>query len=85
MDTKEKTVWVESKGGIRNQQAGNTREVPAHGEYSGGESFILKNNNKEKKMKTENKLHNCKNMLGCQTSSEKWQLNSVLAEEFEPS
>lgn len=38
-----------------------------------------------KKMKTENKLHNCKNMLGCQTSSEKWQLNSVLAEEFGPS
>lgn len=42
--------------------------------------FFLK-----KKRKTENKLHNCKNMLGCQTSSEKWQLNSVLAEEFGPS
>jgi len=73
VDTKEKIVWVES-GGTRNQQVGNTREVPANGEYS---DKCLTGKKKRKKI-----LQNFRNMLGCQTSSEKQQLNSNFTEEF---
>lgn len=58
MDTKEKTVWVKSRG-IRNQQADNTREVPAHGEYSDRKGLTG-----EKKKKEKNTLRNFGNMLG---------------------
>lgn len=53
MDTKEKTVWVKSRG-IRNQQVGNTREVPAHGEYSDREGLTGKKNKKTPKNPPEN-------------------------------
>ena len=75
MDTKEKTAWVKSRG-IRNQQVGNTREVPAHGEYSDRKGLT------GKKQKRKNRLQTFRNMLGCQTSSEKQQLNSNFTEEF---
>lgn len=84
MDTKEKTVWVKSRG-IRNQQVGNTREVPAHGEYSDREGLTGKKKTKKPQktpQKIKNRLQTFRNMLGCQSSSEKQQLNSNSTEEF---
>lgn len=53
MDTKRKIAWVKSRG-IRNKQVGNTREVPAHGEYSDRKSLWVEGGEEKRKVRKKN-------------------------------